>query len=129
MTRHVLAALACVALLGVGCASDNTINPDTYITDCDMLTQELARIRQGMRKNEVQRILGVESWVIYGLIDDNDVYRQIVVYNYNDECLKLRGRDPSDARRRVIIEYANEAVDRVTDSPVNQDKRGGLFGL
>ena len=106
----------------LSCNAPYGTKKDTWITDCDTLTQELARISHGMGKDEVVRILGNESWVLTRQIGDDDVYRQLVLYNYNSECLKLRGQDPPKARRLVMIEYANERVDRIVDRPVNKKR-------
>lgn len=121
------AGLVGVLLVGMaaltGCStSAYGIKGDTWIEDCDTLTMEVARIRKDMPKEEVIRILGLESWVLSGSIGVDDVYRQLVVYNYNADCLKLRGKAPPSAQRQLMIEYANEAVSRIVDRPVNQRK-------
>jgi len=96
---------------------------DTWIADCDTLTQEIARLTDDMTKDEVERILGFQSWILRGDFDSHDVYRQTVIYNYNANCEKLRGKSPSTARRRLIIEYSNNKVSRVIDSNVNQSAK------
>ncbi len=108
--------LLCLAAPLNGCASSAySIKGDTWIADCDTLTQEVARIHIGMHKEEVIRILGLESWILQGSIGSDDVYYQRVVYNYNADCLKIRGKQPPKARRQLMIEYANEKVAHLND--------------
>ena len=122
-------ALCGPVLLGVACASAREgVKGDTWIADCDTLTQEAARIHIGMPKEEVTRILGIESWVLQGSIGVDDVYHQLVVYNYNADCLKLRGKLPGKGRRQLMIEYANEAVARVVDRAINTKRSRRRIG-
>lgn len=121
--RRTVAVLVLLGICGMpACnAARYGVKQDTWIQDCDTLTQEIARIHQGMAKDEVVRLLGNESWIIFGQIGSDDDYHQRVVYNYNEECLKIRGQAPPQARRQVLIEYVNQAVDQVIDHEVNAE--------
>ena len=117
--RAQLLGVLCASIVLAGCGSREYIKEDTWIEDCDTLTQELARIHEGMDKEKVVRILGAESWVLYGMFDDNSVYHQLVVYNYDEDCRKRRGKTTKNSKRRIMFEYTDGRVSRITDKVIN----------
>ena len=101
------------------------VKHDSWIPDCDTLTREMARLYVGMPKDELVRVLGNESWIISGQVGRDSVYQQVVVYNYNADCEKLRGRLPNQATRQLMLEFGNEVVARIIDRTLTPKSRWG----